>query len=278
MMKSNKRTLLWMALLLIGSTTNLTEAHDTWVQVNSPQQQVGELVFVELCLGNHANDHRDYRLASRLSSLEHCDVVVRDQNGPLHKLTRAMTGFGTAANEGPWIGSWIPDRVGLFHFESQLDIIKGTARARQISRTYFGVGDTSGQAYIPPSSDFMIDLVPLSDPLSATAGTELVFRVQFAGKPQPQARVSFLPLGVTLAEGFDPEYERWSDDDGIVRFTPSKANRYLVITKRIDEVEEVNGINRLAFSASCSLYVGSAAKTTSGTEQHESADRGTVGK
>ena len=277
-MKSIDRIVLYLVFLSIASRTNLVEAHDTWVQVNSPQQRVNELVFVELCLGNHANDHRDYRLASRLSSLDHCVVMVHDQTRPIHELTGEMTGFGTAANEGPWIGSWTPNQAGRFHLESQLDIVKGTVRARQLSRAFFGVGDASGQAYISPSSNFPLDLVPLSDPLAATAGTELVFRVQFAGEPQPQARVSFLPLGVTLSEGFDPEYERLSDDDGTVRFTPSTANRYLVITKRIDEIAEVNGINRLAFSASCSLYVGAAAKAASVTEQNLPADQEARGK
>ena len=253
----------WLAcygwVLLAGNSLGL--AHDTWVQVNSPRQEVGQLVFVELCLGNHANEHRDYRLASRLSSLDNCQVTVHHANGLIQSLNGELKGFGTAANEGPWIGSWAPPSTGRYYVESRLDLVKGTARARQLSRAFFAAGESQNDAYSPPSTDFPIDLVPITDPLQATVGQELVFRVVFAGQPQANAKVSFLPLGVTLKAEFDEQYERVSDEAGLVRFTPSAANRYLIVTKRMDQVTPVDGIERLAYTASCTIVVQAAVQT-----------------
>jgi hypothetical protein len=245
---------------LVGNALAL--AHDTWVQVNSPRQEVGQLAFIELCLGNHANDHRDYRLASRLSSLDNCRVTVHHADGPIHSLNAEMNGFGTAANEGPWIGSWAPPQAGRYFVESRLDLVKGTARARQLSRAFFVAGESQNDPYSPPSTDFPIDLVPITDPLQATAGQELVFRVIFAGQPQANAKVSFLPLGVTLNAEFDERYERVSDEAGLVRFTPPAANRYLIVTKRMDQVTPVEGIERLAYTASCTIVVHAAVAGT----------------
>ena len=256
-MYRNINNLKWIAFLYVLGvmSSGVAEGHDTWVQVNSPRQEVGQPVFVEFCLGNHANEHRDYRLASRLSSLNDCQIVVHTASGPVKSLNSAMHGFGTAEKEGPWIGSWTPEEAGRYFVESRLDIVKGTIRARQISRAFFEAAPVSTDRYTPPSADFPIDLIPVSDTLQATEGEELVFHVIFQGKPQPNARVSLLPLGVTLKEGFDEQFERLSDEAGIVKFTPETANRYLVVTKRIDDVENLAGIERLAYTASCTLVV-----------------------
>jgi len=40
-------------------------AHDTWVQTNTNLIRSGDAVHVDLMLGNHGNDHRDFKLASK---------------------------------------------------------------------------------------------------------------------------------------------------------------------------------------------------------------------
>src|SRR6185436_2774462 len=42
-------------------------AHDTWVQTNTNVVRTGDAVHVDLMLGNHGNDHRDFKLASKLA-------------------------------------------------------------------------------------------------------------------------------------------------------------------------------------------------------------------
>ncbi|MGH7138544.1 MAG: DUF4198 domain-containing protein, partial [Pirellulales bacterium] len=38
-------------------------AHDTWVQTNTNVIRAGDVVFVDFFLGNHGNDHRDFKMA-----------------------------------------------------------------------------------------------------------------------------------------------------------------------------------------------------------------------
>src|SRR5262245_26694251 len=53
-------------LVLILSPLAL-RAHDTWVQTNTNVAKTGNGVYVDLMLGNHGNDHRDFKLASKAS-------------------------------------------------------------------------------------------------------------------------------------------------------------------------------------------------------------------
>jgi hypothetical protein len=63
-------------------------------------------------------------------------------------------------------------------------------------------------------------------------GTAIKVRLLFRGKPLEGAKVSFIPRGVTLKEGFDPEYERVTATDGKAQFTPKAGNYYLVVVHR----------------------------------------------
>jgi uncharacterized GH25 family protein len=42
-------------------------AHDTWVQTNTNLVRTGDAVHIDLMLGNHGNDHRDFKLASKFA-------------------------------------------------------------------------------------------------------------------------------------------------------------------------------------------------------------------
>ena len=62
-----------MAAIVIGGKAS---AHDTCVEVNSPDVREGNVVHVDLKLGNHGNDHRDFKMNS-LISLDHVKLVVK---------------------------------------------------------------------------------------------------------------------------------------------------------------------------------------------------------
>ena len=55
---------------------SLTLAHDTWVQTNTPLIRVGDAVFIDLMLGNHGNEHRDFKLASKVDPAAGKTVVI----------------------------------------------------------------------------------------------------------------------------------------------------------------------------------------------------------
>ena len=54
--------------------------HDTWVQTHSNVVRVGDVAYVDLMLGNHGNNHRDFKLAGKpdleCSTLE---IIAPDQ-------------------------------------------------------------------------------------------------------------------------------------------------------------------------------------------------------
>jgi uncharacterized GH25 family protein len=55
-------------------------AHDTWVETNTNLVRAGDVVHVDLMLGNHGNTHRDFKLAGKLS-LEGSNLEVVGPDG-----------------------------------------------------------------------------------------------------------------------------------------------------------------------------------------------------
>ena len=58
---------------LCGFLAGPALAHDTWVQTNTNLVRAGDAVHIDLMLGNHGNDHRDYKLTSK-TGLENCTL------------------------------------------------------------------------------------------------------------------------------------------------------------------------------------------------------------
>src|SRR5436853_56275 len=54
-----------LAFTLLASLAATAAAHDTWIQTNSNLYRPGDVVHVDLLLGNHGNDHRDFKLAGK---------------------------------------------------------------------------------------------------------------------------------------------------------------------------------------------------------------------
>lgn len=49
-----------VTLLFVGFSLSLGSAgnaHDLWLQTNTPSVRTGEVVHAQLCLGNHGNHH-----------------------------------------------------------------------------------------------------------------------------------------------------------------------------------------------------------------------------
>ncbi len=56
-------------LILVLALASSALAHDTWVETNTNLIRTGDAVYVDLKLGNHGNDHRDFKLASPIRTL-----------------------------------------------------------------------------------------------------------------------------------------------------------------------------------------------------------------
>ena len=56
-----------LALLLALAAPVAAMGHDTWVQTNTNLVRTGDAVHIDLMLGNHGNEHRDFKLAGKLA-------------------------------------------------------------------------------------------------------------------------------------------------------------------------------------------------------------------
>src|SRR5690606_29114917 len=75
-----------------------------------------------------------------------------------------------------------------------------------------------------------LELVPQTNPVTPMGpGTALSVKLLLKGQPLANTVVSFIPRGVTLKDGFDEQYERKTDDQGVARFEPRDGNYYLVV-------------------------------------------------
>jgi uncharacterized GH25 family protein len=86
-----------------------------------------------------------------------------------------------------------------------------------------------------------LEIVPVTHPIAETA-SEKPFRLQvlFQGEPLAGAKMTSIPRGQELSEGFDPRYEKMTDKNGEAEFLPSEANLYLFVVhlRRPDESGE----------------------------------------
>jgi uncharacterized GH25 family protein len=101
-----------------------------------------------------------------------------------------------------------------------------------------------------------LELVPQTNPVTPMGpGTPLKVRLLMDGKPMTNARVSFIPRGATLSEGFDERYERNTDAAGDAMFEPKEANYYLVVAHHESPDEKGEGYTSTKYSATLAVYV-----------------------
>jgi uncharacterized GH25 family protein len=247
-----------LALVLAGTAVG----HDTWVQTNANVVRVGDQVHIDLMLGNHGNDHRDFKLAGKLD-LAGCTLQVVAPNGNRYDLKGRLADTGYAPREGYWTARFAGDRPGLYLVAQTSDRVVHYAPTRSIksAKTYFVVSKSLDR--VPqdnPGFDrplgHALELVPESNPVTPMGpGTAIKVRLLFKGKPLAGARVSFIPRGETLSEGFDKRYERLTDGQGRASFTPKEGNYYLVVAHRHEPKEGGKGYTATKYSATLTVLV-----------------------
>src|SRR5262245_60276648 len=93
-----------LAFFVIGS---FVHAHDTWVQTNSNVFRTGDSVHVDLMLGNHGNEHRDFKLANKID-LEKCTLAIVDPDGRKYDVKDRVVDTAYAPREGYWSTKFVP--------------------------------------------------------------------------------------------------------------------------------------------------------------------------
>ena len=110
--------------LLVPSTVL---AHDTWVQTNTNLVRDGDVVHIDLMLGNHGNEHRDFKIAGKLG-LEGSSLAVIDPDGKHYDIKGGLADTGYAPKEGFWTTRFEPAKPGLYTVAHQSDSVMSYAR------------------------------------------------------------------------------------------------------------------------------------------------------
>lgn len=248
-----------LAGLLINGTAR---AHDTWVQTNNNIVRVGDAAYIDLLLGNHGNDHRDFKMAGK-PDLEASTLEIVLPGGRRLDVKTGLTDQGYAPNEGYWSTRFVATEPGLYMVSSTSDKVVSYAPVRSIksAKTCFVASKSLDD--VPRDNvgfdrplGHPLELVPTTHPVTPMGpGVPLGVRLLFRDKPLAGARVSFVPRGTTLAEGFDPKFERTTDEQGEARFTPNDGNYYLVVAHHEQPDERGSNYERTKYSATLVVLV-----------------------
>ncbi|WP_373652946.1 DUF4198 domain-containing protein [Schlesneria sp. DSM 10557] len=235
-------------------------AHDTWVETNTALVRQGDVVFVDLKLGNHGNDHRDFKLASKIS-LAPVQLSVIAPDGSSVDLKPGIIDNGFGPKEGYWSNRFVTKAAGLHVVSHTLETLHGTTRTIKSGKTYF-VTSPKLDEVSANSTNFdkplghAMELVPLTNPVTGLApDTPIRVRLIYQSKPLAGARVSFIPRGTTLAEGFDKDYEATTDAEGTASFTPKEGNVVLVVVHHPVADQKGTGYDKTQYSATLTLSV-----------------------
>jgi uncharacterized GH25 family protein len=216
-------------------------AHDTWVETNTNLVRAGDVVHLNLMLGNHGNTHRDFKLAGK-PSLEGAGLEVVGPDGARYDLKDRLIDTGYTPQEGYWTTRFEPSKSGLYVVGSRSDRVMSYAPERSIkgAKTYF-VASTSLDRPSAENPGFdkplghNLELVPVANPVTPMGpGTPIRVRLLYKGRPLAGERVSFIPRGATLKSDLDDRYERPTDENGEATFEPTEANTYLIVAHKTE--------------------------------------------
>ena len=247
--------------VVLGLATVL-QAHDTWVQTNTNILRVGDQVHVDLMLGNHGNDHRDFKLAGKVDPAAGT-LEVQDPNGKRYDLKDRLVDTGYTPKEGYWTTRFTAVQPGMYLVAHASDHVVSYAPKRSVksAKTYFVVSESLDRVpQLNPGFDKVLghplELVPARNPVTPMGpGMPIEVRLLYKGRPLPDARVSFIPRGEPLSEEFDPRFERKTDDKGHARYTPTEGNYYLVVAHWDEPAESGKGYQSTKYSATLTVFV-----------------------
>ncbi len=251
-----------LAVALVAAA-GIAPAHDIWVQTNTNLVRTGDAVHIDLMLGNHGNDHRDFKLASKVSadSIKTFEVIAPD--GKKYDLKKDMTDLGYAPKEGFHSAKFVAAKPGLYvAYQSSDGVVNHGKPVRSVrsAKTYFVVSDSldkvsKDQPGFDKPLGHKIELVPEVNPVVPMGpGTPIKVKLLFEGKPLDGVKVCFIPRGVTLKEGTDADYERTTDKNGRAAFTPKTGTYYLVVAHYPRE-EKGDGYESASYTATLTVFV-----------------------
>lgn len=259
--RSRKLTAVAIVCTLIMLTTSL-RAHDTWVEAHTNLVRAGDVAFLSLKLGNHGNDHRDFKLAGK-PKLESSTFSVIAPSGKEFDLKSDLNDEGYAPNEGFWSTRFVTGETGLHLVIHTTDSVVSYAPKRSIksAKTFFVASKSldnvpQDQPGFDRSFGHPLELIPRTNPVTPMGpGQPIELELHFQGKPLENVRVSCIPRGTTLTAEFDSQYEQLTDSKGRVNFEPKTGNVYLIVAHHEDPTAAGEGYTSTKFSATLTLFV-----------------------
>jgi uncharacterized GH25 family protein len=252
-----------LLVFFVTLVPSIAAAHDTWVQTNAQLIRVGDAVHIDLMLGNHGNNHRDFKLASKVDPAGGRTVVIAP-NGKRYDLAGQFMDLGYAPKEGFHSAKFAVAEPGLYTVVHASDRVVNhgePTRSLKSAKTYF-IASASLDKPNPHNPGFdkplghPLEIVPQASPvLPMGPGQMIRVRVLLKGRPLTDARVSFIPRGETLKEGFDERYERKTDAQGDASFTPTTGNYYLVVVHHVAADENGADYAQTNYSATLTVLV-----------------------
>ncbi len=246
---------------LVAVVAGAARAHDTWVQPSAAVVRTGDVAHVDLVLGNHGNDHRDFKIAGKLASLDGATLAMIAPDGSTTDLVPAAVDLGLAAKDGYWSARYVPAQEGLHCIAHLRSGVRHGKMGFKGSKAWFLAADrldappAGGTSYTAPLGhplEFVLDTDPV---LGTGPGRPITVRLLFRGAPLAGQRVSFVPRGAVLAEGFDPEHERTTDAAGRCSYTPKEGTYLLVVAHLVKPDEQGEGHDATAYAATVVLDI-----------------------
>src|SRR4051794_38110084 len=129
-----------LLLAFLACFAQTVAAHDSWVQANTNVLRIGDAVHIDLLLGNHGNDHRDFKIAGKLD-LAGTKLEVFAPDGKRYDLKDRLVDLGYAPKEGFWTAKFTCGDPGLYLVAQTSDKVVNYAPVRSIksAKTYFVV-------------------------------------------------------------------------------------------------------------------------------------------
>jgi hypothetical protein len=248
-----------LVALLLFVSPGVAAAHDTWLQASPRIVRPDDVVHVDLFLGNHGNDHRDFKIAGKVGSLDGVAIDVIGPDGRKTDLVPDMVDLGYAPKEGFFSARFVPAAAGLHCAGHLRQGIRHGAMGFKGGKTFFLVSESLDKPAKPPGPlpgplghplEFVLESHPV---IGCGPGRPISVKLLFKGKPLADHVVSFIPRGATLAEGFDPEFERKTDADGRCSYTPKEGNFVLVVTHLVKPEEKGEGYEKTSYAATLVL-------------------------
>lgn len=250
----------WLSVVSIVISPFIAGAHDTWIETNTGLVRQGDVVHIDLKLGNHGNNHRDFKLASKIG-LATIQMSVVDPKGVTVDLKPRLIDMGLSAKDGYWTTRYVASEPGMYVVSQTAESMRGKTRSMKSGKAYFLASKKLDEV---PSAKSGFDkpvghaweIVPLSHPITDVGpGQPIRVRVLLQSQPLKGARVSFVPRGVPLDEGFDKEHERETDADGVATYTPKEGNVILIVVHHSAVDQKGDGFDGTTYSSTLTIAV-----------------------